>query len=35
VEKAERLLGWKARIGIEDGIAATVAWLRERESTVA
>jgi nucleoside-diphosphate-sugar epimerase len=32
VEKAERLLGWKARIGVEDGIAQTVAWLREREA---
>ena len=31
VEKAERLLGWKARIGVEEGIAATVAWLREQE----
>jgi nucleoside-diphosphate-sugar epimerase len=31
VEKAERLLGWKARIGVEEGIAATVEWLRERE----
>jgi nucleoside-diphosphate-sugar epimerase len=29
VEKAERLLGWRARIEVEDGIAATVAWLRE------
>jgi nucleoside-diphosphate-sugar epimerase len=28
VEKARRLLGWEARIGIEDGIAATVQWLR-------
>jgi UDP-glucose 4-epimerase len=28
VEKAERLLGWKARIELEDGIARTVAWLR-------
>jgi nucleoside-diphosphate-sugar epimerase len=28
VEKAERLLGWKARIELEDGIAQTVAWLR-------
>src|SRR3954453_18853460 len=26
VEKAERLLGWRARIGVEDGIAQTVAW---------
>jgi UDP-glucose 4-epimerase len=28
VEKAERLLGWRAQIEVEDGIAATVAWLR-------
>jgi UDP-glucose 4-epimerase len=28
VEKAERLLGWHARIELEDGIAATVDWLR-------
>jgi UDP-glucose 4-epimerase len=28
VEKAERLLGWKARIGVRDGIAQTAAWLR-------
>ncbi|HEU4977995.1 MAG TPA: NAD-dependent epimerase/dehydratase family protein [Solirubrobacteraceae bacterium] len=28
VEKARRLLGWEARIGIEEGIAQTVAWLR-------
>jgi nucleoside-diphosphate-sugar epimerase len=30
VEKARRLLGWEAKIGVEDGIAATVRWLRER-----
>jgi nucleoside-diphosphate-sugar epimerase len=35
VEKAERLLGWRARIGVEDGIAQTVAWLREREEATA
>ena len=29
VSKAEEVLGWKARIGVEDGIADTVAWLRE------
>jgi nucleoside-diphosphate-sugar epimerase len=29
VEKARRLLGWEARIDVEDGIAATVRWLRE------
>jgi UDP-glucose 4-epimerase len=28
VEKAERLLGWKAQIALEDGLADTVAWLR-------
>ena len=28
VEKAERLLGWKARISLEDGLADTVEWLR-------
>jgi UDP-glucose 4-epimerase len=28
VEKAQRLLGWEARIGLEDGIADTVGWLR-------
>ncbi len=31
VEKAERLLGWKARIGVREGIAATAAWLRTQE----
>ncbi|HUB73671.1 MAG TPA: NAD(P)-dependent oxidoreductase [Solirubrobacteraceae bacterium] len=29
VEKARRLLGWQARIEVEDGVAATVEWLRE------
>jgi nucleoside-diphosphate-sugar epimerase len=28
VEKAERLLGWKARIGVREGIHQTVEWLR-------
>jgi UDP-glucose 4-epimerase len=31
VDKARRLLGWEARIGLREGIAGTVAWLRERE----
>jgi nucleoside-diphosphate-sugar epimerase len=31
VEKAERLLGWRARIGVREGIAETVEWLRERQ----
>jgi UDP-glucose 4-epimerase len=29
VEKARTLLGWEAQISVEDGIAATVRWLRE------
>ena len=28
VEKARRMLDWEARIGLRDGIADTVAWLR-------
>jgi len=34
VEKAHELLGWQARIDVEEGIAATVRWLREREASV-
>jgi len=30
VEKARTLLGWEARIGVREGIAQTVAWLREQ-----
>jgi UDP-glucose 4-epimerase len=30
VEKAQKLLGWQAKIEVEDGIAATVEWLRGR-----
>jgi nucleoside-diphosphate-sugar epimerase len=30
VEKAKRLLGWQARIDVEQGIASTVEWLRGR-----
>lgn len=29
VEKAKRLLGWEARIGVREGIRQTVDWLRE------
>jgi nucleoside-diphosphate-sugar epimerase len=29
-EKARRVLGWEARIGVREGIADTVAWFRER-----
>ena len=31
VEKARRLLGWEARIPVEDGIADTVHWLRGQQ----
>ncbi|HEX8207833.1 MAG TPA: NAD(P)-dependent oxidoreductase [Solirubrobacteraceae bacterium] len=30
VEKAKRLLGWEARIGLEEGVAQTVEWLRRQ-----
>jgi nucleoside-diphosphate-sugar epimerase len=34
VEKAETLLGWRSKIGVEEGIAQTATWLREqREAT--
>ena len=35
VEKAERLLGWEARIPLEKGIGQTVAWLRRQPAAVA
>ena len=35
VEKAERVLGWKARIGVEEGIARTAEWLRAQEGVLA
>jgi UDP-glucose 4-epimerase len=31
VRKAQEMLGWQAKIGVEEGVAATVQWLRERE----
>jgi nucleoside-diphosphate-sugar epimerase len=31
-EKARRLLGWEARIGVREGIADTVRWFRSRAS---
>jgi UDP-glucose 4-epimerase len=34
VEKAERLLGWRAQIDLETGIAGTVEWLREQQEAV-
>jgi nucleoside-diphosphate-sugar epimerase len=30
IEKARRVLGWQARVELRDGIAETVAWLRDR-----
>jgi UDP-glucose 4-epimerase len=34
VEKARRVLGWQARIDVEEGIASTVRWLRERNGAL-
>jgi dTDP-glucose 4,6-dehydratase len=31
-EKAEKLLGWRARTSFEDGLERTVAWYRENEA---
>jgi nucleoside-diphosphate-sugar epimerase len=31
VEKAKRLLGWEAQIGVREGVRQTVDWLREVE----
>jgi dTDP-glucose 4,6-dehydratase len=31
-EKAERLLGWRARTSLEEGLERTVAWYRENEA---
>jgi UDP-glucose 4-epimerase len=30
VQKAQRVLGWEARIGVREGVAQTVDWLRAR-----
>jgi nucleoside-diphosphate-sugar epimerase len=35
VEKARELLGWEARIGVREGLADTVAWLREHDRVMA
>jgi UDP-glucose 4-epimerase len=35
VEKAKRLLGWEAGIGVEEGIAQTAEWLRSQEGVAA
>jgi nucleoside-diphosphate-sugar epimerase len=32
VDKARRLLGWEARIGMREGIAGTVEWMREQQA---
>jgi nucleoside-diphosphate-sugar epimerase len=32
VQKARELLGWEAKIGVREGIAQTVEWLREQDA---
>ena len=32
IEKAERLLGWRARTTFEDGLERTVAWYSDNEA---
>jgi CDP-glucose 4,6-dehydratase len=34
-EKAEKILGWRARFGLQDGLARTIAWYRKHFETVA
>ncbi|HWX74144.1 MAG TPA: NAD(P)-dependent oxidoreductase [Solirubrobacteraceae bacterium] len=34
VEKARTVLGWESRIGVEEGIASTVRWLRDRNGAL-
>jgi len=31
VEKARTLIGWEAKVPVEEGIARTVEWIRELE----
>ena len=35
VEKARELLGWEPRVELDDGLARTIAWYRERQLTAA
>ena len=34
VEKAREVLGWEAKVPLDEGLAETVSWLRERQSGV-
>jgi nucleoside-diphosphate-sugar epimerase len=35
VDKARRLLGFDAKVDLEDGLARTIAWYRERKPALA
>src|SRR5919201_5420164 len=35
VDKARKLLGWEPRVDLDDGLARTIAWYRERRSAAA
>jgi nucleoside-diphosphate-sugar epimerase len=31
VDKAKRLLGWEARVDLDEGLSRTISWYRERK----
>ena len=35
VDKARRLLGWEAKVDLDEGLARTIAWYRERQPATA
>jgi nucleoside-diphosphate-sugar epimerase len=35
VEKAERVLGWKAQVAVRDGLQSTVEWIRHHAEVIA
>ena len=35
VDKARTLLGWEAQIDLDEGLARTIAWYRERRPALA
>ncbi len=35
VDKARKLLGWEAKVDLDEGLARTIAWYRERRPALA